>query len=67
MIAIINVDPNPRKTGEHLYEIRINKKIITNFKHNREDSLSACLEKAAKAVKKNEEKWNEILELIKEF
>jgi len=39
MIAIINIDKNPRKTGWHDYEIRINKQVISTFKHRREDGL----------------------------
>ena len=31
MIAIINIDPVQRKTGTHLYQIRINRKIISQF------------------------------------
>ena len=51
MIAIINIDKNPRKTGPHDYVLRINRKVICNFVHNREDPLHICLEKAAKAAK----------------
>jgi hypothetical protein len=50
MIAIVNIDPNPRESGFHLYEIRINRKPITRFMHKREDDLSVCLGIAAKAV-----------------
>lgn len=51
MIAIVNVDPNPRKSGEHVYEIRINSKVITTFTHEREEPLHVCLEKASQAAK----------------
>lgn len=49
-IIIQNIDKNPREKGEHLYELRINSRIICRFKHNREDSLSQCLTNAAAAV-----------------
>ena len=50
MIAIINIDPNLRKTGEHLYQIKINNSPVITFKHNREEDLATCLKKAYKAV-----------------
>ena len=50
MIAIINVDKNPRESGAHNYELRINRKVITRFIHNREESLGMCLLRAAIAV-----------------
>lgn len=51
MIAIVNVDPNPRTIGEHDYEVRINRQVICRFKHIREQGLATCLEKAAEAVR----------------
>lgn len=51
MIAIVNVDPNPRVDGPHLYELRINSKVITTFVHDRADPLHKCLERAARAAK----------------
>ena len=51
MIAIINVDPNPRKNGLHLYEIRINRTHICYFTHHREDDLAELFEKAYKATR----------------
>ena len=51
MIAIVNIDPDPRETGFHLYEIRINKTPITRFMHMRENGLEECLELAALAVR----------------
>lgn len=50
MIQIVNVTPNPQPTGLHTYEVRINGKVITTFEHYREDDLSTCLERAARAV-----------------
>lgn len=50
MIAIVNIDPSPRPTGKHLYQLRINSKEICQFTHNREDGLDKCLLAAAKAV-----------------
>lgn len=50
MIAIINIDPDPRPTGPHRYELRINAEVIATFKHNREHGLAACLRKAADAA-----------------
>ena len=49
-IIIQNIDKNPREKGEHLYRLRINNQVICEFKHNREDSLSQCLMKAAAAA-----------------
>ena len=53
MIAIVNIDDNPRLEGEHLYVVKINKKEICRFTHRREDGLSQCLFKASKAVAHN--------------
>jgi len=50
MIAIVNIDDNPRPEGDHLYAVYINKKEICRFTHMREDGLSQCLFKASKAV-----------------
>lgn len=50
MIEIINVDKNVRESGPHDYEIRINRKVITRFIHNREESLGMCLLRAGMAV-----------------
>lgn len=55
MIAIINIDENPRSFGVHRYQVRINRMEICQFEHKREDGLSACLMAAAKAVEAN--KW----------
>lgn len=53
MIAIVNVDKNVRESGEHEYELRINREVICRFTHNREESLSECLLKAAIAAEEN--------------
>lgn len=50
MIAVVNVDPDLRPTGPHLYEVRINRKPVATFVHHREDDLSTLLERAALAV-----------------
>ena len=50
MIAIVNIDKNPRTSGTHTYELRINREVITTFTHKREDSLAECLRAAAKAA-----------------
>ena len=50
MIAIINIDPDLRQTGPHLYEVRINREVVATFVHNREDDLFALFERAAHAV-----------------
>jgi hypothetical protein len=50
-IIIQNIDKNLRATGEHDYVLRINQKRIAYFKHNREDGLAVCLEKAAAAAR----------------
>jgi hypothetical protein len=55
MIAIVNIDENPRAFGEHLYSLRINQRELCKFKHKREDGISTCLMKAAKEIEKN--KW----------
>lgn len=52
MIAIVNVSKDPQPFGEHTYELRINRKVIATFTHNREETLYTCLTKAAKAARK---------------
>ena len=52
MIAIVNVDKNPRPSGLHEYELRINNNVITTFTHKREDSLEKCLQLASQAAAK---------------
>lgn len=55
MIAIVNVSTNDPPVGWQDYEVRINRKVITTFKHKREDGLKVCLEKAAVAVGKQKD------------
>jgi hypothetical protein len=50
MIAIVNIDADLRETGEHKYEIRINREPIATFTHKREEPLFVCLAKAALAA-----------------
>ena len=52
MIAIVNIDGS--LPGEYRYEVRINRKYITTFEHNRPDGLAVCLKKASEAVKQAE-------------
>jgi hypothetical protein len=40
--------------GTCVYEIKINDKFITSFKHKREEGLSVCLLRAAEAVEKKD-------------
>ena len=40
--------------GVYEYEVKINDKFITSFKHKREEGLSICLSKAAEAVEKKD-------------
>jgi hypothetical protein len=65
MIVITNISKKARRTGSHLYQIRINEKIITQFRHNREDSLDVLFEKAALAIKKYDN--NLLIEMSKIF
>lgn len=54
MISIVNVkalDDDP--LGEHLYEVLINAKVKTTFRHRRSKGLAACLRAAADAVEEN--------------
>lgn len=50
MIAIVNIDKNPRETGKHLYSLRINNNEICTFHHDRERPLWECLSTAAIAA-----------------
>lgn len=47
MIAIVNVDPNPRSIGPDLYEIRLNRQLLATFVHSREHDLVTLFEKVA--------------------
>ena len=55
MIAIVNMgggdESNP--LGERTYEVRINREVITTFKHKRRKGLGACLLEASKAVERS--------------
>jgi len=64
MIAIVSVDPNPRIAGKHLYELRINREVITTFTHNREDDLAVLLLKASEAA--DMEKMSKIAAILSE-
>lgn len=50
MIAIVNVSKEFSEDGEQDYELRINRKVISKFKHARKDGLVECLKKAAGSV-----------------
>jgi hypothetical protein len=50
MIAIVNVDENVRTGGPHKYELRINRKVVATFTHDREKPLRDCLLAAALAA-----------------
>lgn len=56
MIAIVNVTKDPKPTGVHTYELRINREVITTFTHRREEGLARCLQRAALAAEQAEEK-----------
>ena len=64
MITIVNIGPHhdPNLLGERTYEVRINRKVITTFKHKRGDGLGACLLAASKAVER--QKWMEAESII---
>lgn len=55
MITIANISPELKSFGVHKYELRINKMLICQFEHKREDGLAACLMAAAKEIEKS--KW----------
>jgi hypothetical protein len=52
MIAIVNISTHSSSTGWHEYELRINAKVIAQFRHKREEGLTKCLERAAEAAEK---------------
>ena len=62
MIEIINVDKNRRMFGPHLYELRLNGRVVGTFAHTREDGLTVCLQLAAKVAEK--EKWGGLRALM---
>ena len=61
MISIVNVSKELTVTGPHEYELRINSNVICTFTHNREDSLSTCLRRAAIAYDRELIKLFEVL------
>jgi hypothetical protein len=50
MIAIVNVSKDLKPTGQHTYELRINRDVIATFTHRREEGMSRCLQRAALAA-----------------
>lgn len=58
MIGIVNTGPVEGETnpiGEHTYEIRINRDVVTTFTHFRANGLAECLRLAARAVDSHRE------------
>ncbi|OGD52555.1 hypothetical protein A3K80_09245 [Candidatus Bathyarchaeota archaeon RBG_13_38_9] len=57
MIAIVNVGKpkNAKRKDERIYEVRVNSKTLFAFTHNRKESLSVCLAKAAEAASQFEQ------------
>lgn len=51
MIAIVNKGKpkNAKRDDERIYEVRINRKTLFAFTHNRDEPLSVCLTRAASA------------------
>ena len=62
MIEIANVDKNRRMFGPHLYELRLNGRVVGTFAHTREDGLTVCLQLAAKVAEK--EQWGGLRALM---
>lgn len=62
MIAIINDGSNSEPTGVRRYRVQINRKLICEFDHVREDGLAVCLRKAADAVENSE--FNTVLDAV---
>lgn len=46
----------------HLYELRLNGRVVGTFAHTREDGLTVCLQLAAKVAEK--EKWGGLRALM---
>lgn len=59
MVAIVNIDPNPRESGLHLYSIRINAEEVGRTRHFREEPLSKLLFHAYVSVGHAEEQEKE--------
>jgi len=51
VIAIVNITPEGEPVdGWNEYQVRINRNVITHFRHRRSEGLATCLRKAADAV-----------------
>ena len=69
-IIIQNMSTNNSPTGEHSYELRINREVIAGFTHMREEGLAACLRRAADAAELVDgeralKSWFDVLEATK--
>jgi len=49
-VAIVNIGSDG---DEHVYEVRINRRVLFTFKHTREDGLAECLRRASVAAQKD--------------
>ena len=58
MTAIVNVDDAVTDKGPHVYELRINKRAVARFIHNREEPLHECLLRAAIAAEEKAKSKN---------
>ena len=67
MIAVVNIGGGDPKDvmGIRNYEVRINREVITTFKHRRSDGLGKCLLEASKAVEKA--KWMQVDDMIQKL
>lgn len=67
MLAIVNVSPaDTPETGLNQYEVRVNRRVIATFEHDRRYGNAAqCLRDAADAVERaREESRKELLEAL---
>lgn len=67
MLAIVNVSPDDAKlTGPNQYEVRINRRVIATFEHDRQYGNAAqCLRDAADAVERcNTDRRDALLESL---
>lgn len=67
MLAIVNVSPEDAPlTGPNQYEVRINRRVIATFEHDRQYGNAAqCLRDAADAVERcNAEQEKALLESL---
>ena len=53
-IIITNITENPKPSGIHEYEVRVNSKVLFRFKHDRGESISVLFENAMIAAKNME-------------